>query len=204
MASNDLTTLASYREYSAVSGAAATALEDRIESIITVASEAIMQFCQQEFAPVTASAARQFEYRGGGVLSLAPYSLRSVTSVAIDTDTDGPTTLAATQYRLAPIPARNGVYTTLHMIGIGVQPALAESSPRLRVVTVTGAWGYATIPGPVREACNMAVGYILRTMSQHQGDEFDGGSAGWGGSAVLLPGNAKRLLAPYRRYPIGV
>lgn len=204
MAANDLTSIESYREYSAVSGAAATALEDRIASIITVASEAIMQFCQQEFAPVTASAARQFEYRGGGVLSLAPYSLRSVTSVEIDTDTDSPTTLEATQYRLAPLPARNGVYTTLHMIGVGVQPALVEQSPSLRVVTVTGAWGYAAVPGPVREACNMTVGYILRTMSQHQGDEFDSGSAGWGGSAVLLPGNAKRLLAPYRRYATGI
>ena len=51
MATQDLTTLASFREYQAVSGAAATALEDRIETLITVASDAIMDYCQQQFAP---------------------------------------------------------------------------------------------------------------------------------------------------------
>lgn len=203
MAAQDLTTIESFREYQQVSGAAATAQTARVTTLITVASDAIMQFCQQEFAPVTATAAREFRYDGGGVLSLAPYSLRSVTSVAIDTDTDAPTTLEATSYRLAPIPARNGVFHTLHMRGIGVLPALTDLGPSYREITVTGAWGYAAVPVAVREACNMTVGYILRTMSQGQGDEFDGVSSGWGGSAVLLPGNAKRLLAPYRRYGAG-
>lgn len=203
MAANDLTSIDSFREYQAVSGAAASALEPRIATLITVCSEAIQSYCQQEFAPTTDDAAREFRYDGGGVLSLAPYSLREVTTVTVDSDTSTPVVLDAGQYRLAPIPASRGVFHTLHLPGIGVQPALTQPGPNYRVIEVRGKWGYAQVPGPVREACNMTVGYVLRTMSQHTGDEIDGMSAGWGGSGILIPGNAKRLLAPYRRYAAG-
>jgi hypothetical protein len=203
MATQDLTTLASFREYQAVSGAAATALEDRIETLITVASDAIMDFCQQQFAPVVASGSYDFRYDGRGVMSLAPYCCRSITSVTIDVDTDDSETLDADVYRLGPLPAKNGVYNVLHLYGIRVAGSLADAAPSYRVVRVTGAWGYTTVPGPVREATNMTVGYIMRTMSQHQGDELDMPGASWNGSGVLIPGTAKRLLAPYRKWSVG-
>jgi hypothetical protein len=95
------------------------------------------------------------------------------------------------------------VFTTLHLPGVTVGASLAQAGPAYREVSVAGAWGYADVPAMVREACNMTVGYVLRTMSQGQGDEIDGPVTGWAGSGVLIPGNAKRLLAPFRQYALG-
>lgn len=194
-----LTTLSSFREHAQISDATDTAQDALITTLITSVSEAIRVYANREFvAPSPATATRSFRYNGGGVLDLAPYDVRSVTQVRVDTDTDNPTTLDSSEYRLAPLPAHDGVYQQLHLRSVRVGPTTTEQFPVYRVVEVAGTWGFAAVPSNVRLAANITIQYVLRTTSQFMSDEFDG-TAGLAGARIVIPGAARDLLAPYRR-----
>lgn len=198
-----LTTLAAFREHAQISDATDTAQDAIIETLISSVSHAIIVYTNREFVSAGSSpVVRSFRYDGGGVLDLAPYDARSVSLVRVDTDTDSPVVLDASQYRLAPLPAADGVYTHLHLRGVSVPVTTTEDYPVYRVVEVTGLWGFAAIPPNVRLAANVAIQYLLRTTSQFMGDEFDG-SAGLAGARMMLPGAARDLLSPYRRRVAG-
>lgn len=198
-----LTSLASFREHAQISDATDTAQDALIETLIDSVSHAIMVYASREFVPPgTDPVARSFRYNGGGVLDLSPYDVRSVTQVRVDTDTSNPTTLAASQYRLAPLPCPDGVYQQLHLRGVSVGPTTTEQHPVYRVVEVTGTWGFAVVPKNVELAANITVQYVLRTTSQFMSDEFDG-TAGMAGARIVIPGAARDLLAPYRRRAAG-
>lgn len=198
-----LTTLAAFREHAQISDATDTAQDALITTLISSVSHAIIVYTNREFVSAGSSPiARSFRYNGGGVLDLAPYDARSVTQVRIDTDLDHPVTLMSDQYRLAPLPASDGVYTHLHLRGVSVGPTTVEDYPVYRVVEVTGLWGFAAIPPNVKLAANVAIQYLLRTTSQFMSDEFDT-TAGLAGARLMLPGAARDLLAPYRRRAVG-
>lgn len=194
-----LTSLASFREHAQISDATDTAQDALIETLIDSVSHAIMVYTSREFVPPgTNPAARSFRYNGGGVLDLSPYDVRSVTQVRVDTDTDTPTILAASEYRLAPLPCPDGVYQQLHLRTVRVGPTTTEQFPVYRVVEVTGTWGFAAVPKNVELAANITLQYVLRTTSQFMSDEFDT-TAGLAGARLVIPGAARDLLAPYRR-----
>lgn len=194
-----LTTLASFRQHAQISDPTDTEQDALIETLISSVSHAIIVYTNREFVSAGSSEiARSFRYDGRGVLDLAPYDARSVSQVCIDTDTDTPTTLTASQYRLAPLPNVDGVYTHLHLRGVRVPISTTENYPVYRVVEVTGLWGFATIPPNVKLAANISIQYLLRTTSQFMSDEFDG-TAGLAGARMVLPGAARDLLSPYRR-----
>lgn len=198
-----LTTLESFREHAQISDATDTAQDALIETLIHSVSHHIMIYTNREFVPPGSSpVARSFRYNGGGVLDLAPYDARTVTQVRIDTDTTSPTVLDSTQYKTWPLPAADGVYTHLHLIGVNVPPTTTEQHPVYRVVEVTGVWGFASVPPNVELAANITIQYILRTTSQYMSDEFDT-TAGLAGARIAIPGAARDLLAPYRRRAIG-
>lgn len=201
---SDLTTVEAYNRYAAESGIAASAQADLVQDTITAASLAIMDYCQADFAPADDGATRRYRYNGGGVLSLAPYVVRAIDSVTIDADSTSATELDADTWRIMPVPAPFGVYRVLHLFGVPGRDDLTSNTPQYRVVDIEGDFGYETVPAQVARACSITVGYLLKTGSQHQGDELDIAPVGWGGSGVLLPGNAKRLLAPFRMYSAGV
>ncbi len=61
--------------------AADTGQDALIATLITNASDAIMRFCDREFAPTSAGVTRTFEFPWEGeFVSLAPYDLRAVTA----------------------------------------------------------------------------------------------------------------------------
>lgn len=198
-----LTDLESFREHAQISDATDTAQDALIETLINSVSHAIMVYTNREFVPPDpATKARSFRYNGGGVLDLAPYDVRSVTQVRVDTDTSNPTTLSSDHYRLVPITAPDGVYTQLHLRSVRVGLTTTEEFPVFRVVEVTGTWGFAAVPANVELAANITIQYVLRTTSQFMSDEFDQ-TAGLAGARVVLPGAARDLLAPYRRRAAG-
>lgn len=198
-----LTDLEKFREHAQISDATDTAQDALIETLIHSVSHAIMVYTNREFVPPGSSpVARTFRYNGGGVLDLAPYDLRSATQIRVDTDTANPTTLSSDNYRLAPLPNADGVYTVIHLRGVTVGPTTTETFPVYRVVEVTGVWGFEEVPPNVELAANITVQYVLRTTSQYMSDEFDT-TAGLAGARVVIPGAARDLLAPYRRRAAG-
>lgn len=203
MASQDLVTITEVREHLKI----ATAETDRnalLATLITAASDAIMAHTQRELCPQTNAAARSFRWEGGA-LDLAPYDLRSVTSIVMDTDGTNPanTTLTADDYRLLPIPTKHGVYTHVEFRGYAVRGGTSAHTYRpSRQVTITGNWGWydtANVPTNIKMACKITVGHWERKFSQyfagaHAGD-LDDGRFG----AIALPSAALFLLDPYRR-----
>lgn len=134
-----------------------TTQDDEIEVLCGAASAAITEHCQREFEDA-GSAARTFEYRGGGYLSLAPYDLREVDEIKIDADEDNPTVLEAEEWRL-PAPLKDGVATYVRLA-----PYLIHSRTRWqeRLVEITGKWGFETVPATVKQAAIDTVAIWLR------------------------------------------
>tara|TARA_R110000868_G_scaffold172005_1_gene407790 strand:- start:48 stop:641 length:594 start_codon:yes stop_codon:yes gene_type:complete len=120
-----------------------------IGDLITRASRLIIRHTEREFAPTSTAVTRKFEWNGGGFLSLAPYDASSITSVQRLLYDDSPVTLGAIQWRAWPVQPVDGVYSSVRIWGtvpqsVGIRPT---------VITITGNWGFPTIPDEVRSAC---------------------------------------------------
>lgn len=146
-----------------------------------------------KFAPAETTATKRFVFTNSNQLarlSLFPYFLRSVSSVVFDAHETSTTTLAAADYQLRPTSPMDGVYRWIrfpaHRTAVGVE----------RTVDVTGAWGFATVPEDVEEACILAVKErIVRDVSGFSRTfaEDDGAVA----RPVGLPLASRVLLAHY-------
>lgn len=154
MALGDLTTVAAIREYLQKDGAD-TAQDPVVASLITRASAQITSWCEREFAPATTNETRTYVYGGHGLVDLAPYDVRTVSQIVLDTDTTSPITLDPTQYRLRPKPLVGG-YHLLQIYGYG------EGTYGERELEITGDWGFETIPADVEHACIITVVTWLR------------------------------------------
>jgi hypothetical protein len=173
-----------------------TAQDTIIQSLIAAAGLAIGNFCEREFLmpPEDASLARNFEYRGGGFLSVAPFDLRELESIRIDVDEEDPTELTPDEYRL-PAPNREGTTTYLRLA-----PYLVHSRSRWqqRVVEVTGKWGFESVPVDVKQAAIVTVAIWLRRDVSAFSTVFNLDEAHVERPEVL-PAAAARMLFPYKR-----
>lgn len=201
----DLTTLASVREHLQISDAADTDQDALINTLIDAASAKIADYAQREFASdAVGEVSRDFRYNGRGVLSLAPYDLRTLTSVKIDVDGANPVplTLTADDYRTLPLSKRDGVWHSLQLRGLDVASRSSDTTyENFRVVRVTGTWGYPTIPAAVKSACNITVAYWLRETSQWMGTAMGSDDTDITRRAALPP-IVKQMLDPYRKRAI--
>lgn len=151
----DLCTLADVREF-LQEPASSTDQDAIIGKLITRASRVILRWTGREFTPQTNAAARRVLYHGGGMLDLAPYEARTITSVVLDSDQPSPISLTAgTDYMLRPVPARDGVYSWLEL-------PTYRADGLAREVTVTGDWGWPSVPEDVQDACIKTVGLWLK------------------------------------------
>jgi len=206
MAATDLTTLAAVQEHRQVFDTANTTQNALIESLITVASDMIIDYTQREFLPQSGTGgtpiARLYRYEGRGVLPLGQDDARTVTQVRIDTDTDSPTTLASTQYKTWPTRQRDGVITALHLINIPGDAKTAQAWPVYREVEVTGTWGWPSVPEKVERACILLVMDLLSRTSSWRNSDMDDLMPSPGGSAMPL--HVRTMLSSYRRRSLGV
>lgn len=190
-----LTTLVNVRQM-LLKPTADTAQDTLLENLINRASKAILNYTQREFAPVTASVARSFWYRGGSVLDLGPYDLRSLTLFQLDTETATPTTLVAADYRLLPEPSLGGTYQWIELPNFEVVDK--PGKPTARKATITGAWGFSAVPADVEHACLVTAAIWMRrdaaaftTTFSLDEDRLERPEA--------LPSGVKGLLNPWRR-----
>lgn len=196
VSTSDLTTVADVREYLQLP----TAQTDQnlfIQTLITQASIAIMRYAQREFAPAVTATARKFPYARGGVINLAPYDLRTVTSIEIDTDTDDETALTTDDYRLLPVTSPDGTYTSVQIRGYSLGPDSSLTDyDRYREVTITGNWGFSAVPTDVKLAANIMVGWLLRQHSSMPGVGVENLGDRFG--PVMWPSSVRQLLDHYR------
>lgn len=192
---------------------------------INAYSQAVWAYTRREWTTAT-GLARTFSFPGYGMVSLAPYDLRTVTSIVIETDypTAYQTTLTAgspTQmgdYRLRPLGGtEQGTYrwVDLSYFGIGVpnwwMSDLWDGFPLDRfwrrgyAVTITGDWGITTVPDDVKEAVLIAVDNAVKNPEGAASRTFGDltivepvESALEAAAWRALPGESRALLNPYR------
>ena len=165
-----------------------------------------MNEVDREFAPATASATRRFRV-DGLTINLAPYDLRTVTSMSLNPETASPATLTVTtDYQLLPIGGTSGgTFTSVRLSGL--LASLFQSSTVFAfgyaLLDVNGAWGFSSVPADVNRACVVTVGSWLRKdVSQliATGEfEMGAGLAPQFPSTMEIPNAAKRLLGPFYR-----
>lgn len=195
-----LTTLEEIRQYLNVSEVDSDQ-DDVLTSLIVQASRAIMRYTEREFSPVSDNLTRVFGYDGGRRIDLAPYDLRAVTSITLDSDLDvgQQTVVGATDYRLGPLPASDDVYQYVDLRGCGWTPVRPWWGHRgwQREVTIVGDWGWPVVPADVERAC------ILTVKVWYERD-VAGFSRTYGNDETVLarplplPNAATEMLAPYR------
>ena len=206
MATQDLCSLSDVRAFLELP-TSDTSRDSLISNTITPISDAIMRFTQREFAPATTSAARVFRFDVGSLLvDLAPYDLRTVSSVVLHAETSSPLTLtASSQYQLHPITARDAVYTSVRLAS-NIATMYQSDSGRFfgyAQMTITGAWGFASVPSDVKQAAIISVASAVRR-DIHELDIGNSLSDPRQLTADMpisyaLPGPALRLVGPYRR-----
>lgn len=204
MAAQDLCSLADVRA-SLELPSADTSRDTLIGTLITAASQAILREVDREFAPATASATRRFRV-DDLTLSLAPFDLRTASSVTLNPETSNPITLTATQdYQLLPIGSPSGTFTSVRFSSL--LTALYASNTVFAfgyaLCDISGAWGFATVPVDVNRACVVTVGAWLRKdVSQlFTSGELDmgGGLAPAFPTTLEIPNAAIALLQPFYR-----
>jgi hypothetical protein len=208
MAAGDLCTLQDVRAFLQKADTD-TAQDALIASFIIRASTAIGRWCEREFAPQTAAGVtRLFEvdWDSESYVSFAPYDLASASAVTIDPDMGTGFVLPAAQYRLYPVNRPLGVYT-----GMKVIPLMFATGPVLfsnRQVSITGTWGFPSVPADVAYATVITVAMWLRQDMSAFGTNVllddDGGESGDVLPRMVgaVPPGARTLLAPYRRTAI--
>lgn len=167
-----------------------------IESLIDRASWAIIQR-YGKFRPQETSGVKKFDWDGGHRLNLWPYYLASAESVVLDSDETSTVTLDVSDkdYVLRPKSPIDGVYKWVRLPNHRVQVGLE------REVSITGNWGYGTIPTDVEQACIITVVEWMRRGVQAFGTGFEQEDASL--APAGLPMGARRLLAPYDRHGQG-
>jgi len=199
----DLCTVADVR--ASLELTADTSRDALIATLITQASDAIMNEVDREFAPATTSATRRFRV-DGRIVNLAPYDLRTVSAATMNPETSSPTTLVvATDYQLEPIGAPSGTYTSIALSGFLASLYASNTLYAFgyALIDITGAWGFATVPADVNRACVITVGSWLRkdvTTLFAMGDlGVDGGITPGMPASLQIPKAAKALLGPFYR-----
>jgi hypothetical protein len=181
--------------------------DGELAALIEAASAQIMGWTERQFAPTAAAATRVFAYDHSGFLSLANNDLRTVTSITIGIE--NPVTLTSSEYALRPKPSRDGVYTHLLIYGHRFPGCYGyhqhgHAHARDTEVTITGDWGYATVPKDVELACKMQVAVWQRKdrMAFTRAYNPDSGTVEGGDG---LAGSVKALLAGggYRKTAVG-
>jgi hypothetical protein len=200
----DLCTLANVREALELP-TADTTRDNLIQSLISDLSRAIIREYDREFAPA-ATATRRFQVPVGSLyLDLAPYDLRTVTSLTMNPETSGGTALTAvTDYQLMPVVIQQGTYQGVRFSNriTSLHTSQTAQDYGYTLVDINGAWGFASVPDDVKRACVIAVQSGLRrdlTELAIAGIDEPQSISPEGPATHAIPAASRRLLAPFRR-----
>ena len=175
-----------------------SAEDTRIAEHVTAASRMVDTYCGRRFDADGVATARVF-HPDDAYCCVIDDALE-ITAVATDTADDGSygTTWASTDYEEYPLNGiginRQGGWPTTEIVAI---ESRTFPQHRRAAVKVTAKWGWAAVPGDVKEAT-----YLLAHRLYYERDVPSGvvpGSAEYGGTGMRDARSAWRLLDPYRR-----
>lgn len=165
-----------------------------------------MAWTQREFAPTTGSATRTFRLDVGSLkLDLAPYDLRSVTTLTVHPEDSSALVLtAASQYQLHPVTPVHGVYTSVRLAG-NLANLFQSNTARFfgyAQVSIAGAWGFSSVPDDVKQATIVAVASaVRRDVPALDLNDFGDPRQLTAERPInyALPAASLRMLSPYKR-----
>jgi hypothetical protein len=130
---------------------------DEVESLVNGFGAAFARYCQRQFTPerdgtlqkdlLLTNQTKKFRYDGNGYLSLAPYEIRTVAEIKIDTDLPGVRILepgsgsVESEYRLEP--RQKTILGTYLWLDLPVYDLTAARRRHGREISVRGDWGAA-------------------------------------------------------------
>lgn len=166
-----------------------------LEARITEASRVIDQHCDRRFYADANATARLYAPMTPETVFVDDIS--TLTGLVIKTDTAGDgsyaTTLTATQYQLEPLNALAKGSPIRQILAIGTMFPTAAAPAG---VQVTAKWGWPAVPEPVRSACIILAGRLVK-----RGDSLLG-VAGFGDLGAItvrtIDPDVQRMLQPYR------
>jgi len=198
LATYALVTENEYKEQGSGIDASDPTQDETIRFCINSASERIMEYASREFKDLTGynglGATRKFQIVSNAGcyfddVSFGPYDAQSISAVVIDTQL-GQTglTLTTTQYQPVPVQKWDGVYTGLHVL-TGATGYVATGSRR--EATVTGTWGWPSVPARIKHACVETVKDWLAGEYQVPGGDVP---AAMMATQLQLPGRVRAML----------
>lgn len=173
-----------------------TAQDDIVMTMISRASRAIQSWCEREFTPI-GSATRRFRVDGQFV-NLAPYDLRTVTTMTLDPTGTATVLTANTGYALLPFNANGGTY---QYVSLGASQSLTSTFSGefdFALLDIAGTWGMATIPEDVKQAAILTVVLWMRREVQAFTTTFSLDENRLE-RPEALPSAVRAMLSPYRR-----
>lgn len=155
LATYALTSLERVKQVAKISGDDPV-LDDSARFYINVASSMVMRYAGHEFkALATNPSTRTFVVQSGGYVSLTPYSLQPAgAGLAISTLTGAGTGLVTTA--LTADDYLFGYGTTVNEFNLTTSPTVPTR------VSITGTWGWLTVPDEVEYATVRTVVYWLK------------------------------------------
>lgn len=202
MATVDFVTLAEAKAQLETSASANDAL---ISALITSASRALNNRYQREVTP-TSTASRRFPVKGT-LVDLAPFDLRSVTSVTLHPEATSPVVLTANDYALLPVALGN-TYLTIQLSGFLTLWSAFSQRFGYAQLDIAGGWGAfdtSSVPEDLKRACILTVGaWIDRAVAEYAAEFGPGASLERGlrppsPGSWAIPSAAHRLMAPWER-----
>jgi hypothetical protein len=202
MAAQDLCALADVRAF-IQKETADTGQDGVISSLITAISTAIITYCDRQIAPADAGPTTHRFRIDNRRVNLAPYDLRTVTTMTFDPTGSTPAVLVAgTDYLLDP-PGGSLGGTYLSVILASSLDVTTQTSNVFgySYLDISGAWGMSSVPVDVKQACIEAVAVRLRrdvatfsTTFNLAEDRLE--------RPEMLPASVRAALAPYLRMTV--
>lgn len=163
--------------------------DEAIRFLINSASLRMMEYAGREFKDLGLGSTRTFQITPGGCgfdeVSFGANDAATISAVVIDTQL-GQTglTLTTTQYQPVPVQKWHGAYTGLHILAgaTGYVPTGAR-----RQVTVTGTWGWPSVPADVEHGCTATV---LEWLTGYQVNDQEAGGFGLTATGIAVSSGA--------------
>jgi len=168
------------------------ALQARIEE----ASRAIDDYCDRRFYKDASASSRIYYSPSGDFVLTDDIASTAGLIVKVDTTRDGTyaTTLSSNQYQLEPLNAvsRGVSINRIMAVPAGSFPKSGMPAP----IQITAIWGWPSVPTPIKSACILMAGRLLK-----RGDSLLG-VAGFGDLGAIsvrsIDPDVQRMLAPYK------
>jgi hypothetical protein len=163
LAANALTTVERVKEQGSGIRDTDATQDAAVAFLVNAASAQMMQYAEREFkSTLVGSQSRTFRlrYRSSGDVSafidFGQWDAQTVTAVTVETQATGANTAlnaAILQYQPVPVEQWEGVYTGINIYAPASSWGVPYTAGIQHTASVTGTWGYPSVPADVEDLC---------------------------------------------------